>query len=84
MLRKDLSLGPGQTLLVQVEMINGKNIKSNMLKIISTNEVVLAENMCDLQRSCGAVKHCQTLKLRTGATIPLCWTKEQELAKLKK
>ena len=46
-LRKDLSLGPGQTRLVQVEVINGKNIKSNMLKIISPNEVVLAENMCD-------------------------------------
>ena len=49
-LRKDLSLGPGQTRLVQVEIINGKNIKSNMLKIISPNEVVLAENMCDFTK----------------------------------
>lgn len=41
---KDLCLGPGQTKLVQV---NCKHISLNTLKIISPNEAVLAESMCD-------------------------------------
>ena len=44
---KDLCMGPGQTKLVQVNLVNGKHISLNMLKIISPNEVVLAESMCD-------------------------------------
>ena len=47
MLVKDLCMGPKQIKLVQVNLVNGKHISLNMLKIISPNEVVLAESMCD-------------------------------------
>ena len=46
-LPKDLCLGPGQTKLLRVDLVNSKDISPNMLKVITPNEGVLAKEMCD-------------------------------------
>ena len=69
---KDLYLEPGQTKLTKVDLASDKTLSLSVLKLISPNEVILAENMCDFAEELWGSEPLTNvlLQLLTGETTP--------------